>query len=82
MARRTIARAAGASVLEIPNAAFGHGRTRNFAAERTSGELLAFLTQDATPLPGWLDAYERALRARRATSVRRSVRICRGRTRR
>jgi O-antigen biosynthesis protein len=55
-----IARDAGATVLEIDRATFGHGRTRNLAAERTSGELICFLTQDATPLPGWLDAYERA----------------------
>jgi glycosyltransferase involved in cell wall biosynthesis/GT2 family glycosyltransferase len=55
-----LARAAGAKVLEIAPADFGHGRTRNFAAERASGELLAFLTQDAAPLPGWLDAYEAA----------------------
>src|SRR4051812_25841935 len=53
-----IARRAGATVLEIPRASFGHGRTRNLAAERTSGELICFLTQDATPVPGWLDAYE------------------------
>ncbi|MDA0185158.1 glycosyltransferase [Solirubrobacter phytolaccae] len=52
-----IARAAGATVIEIPNAEFGHARTRNFAAERTRGELIVFLTQDATPLGGWLDAY-------------------------
>lgn len=55
-----IARAAGARVLEIPRQAFGHGRTRNFAAEHATGDLLCFLTQDATPLPGWLDAYEEA----------------------
>lgn len=55
-----IARAAGARVLEIPQSDFGHGRTRNFAAEHATGDLLCFLTQDATPLPGWLDAYEEA----------------------
>lgn len=52
-----LAREAGARVIEIPKAEFGHGRTRNLAAEHARGELLAFLTQDATPLPGWLDAY-------------------------
>jgi GT2 family glycosyltransferase/glycosyltransferase involved in cell wall biosynthesis len=52
-----IARAAeGVELLEIPPHEFGHGRTRNLGAERTSGELICFLTQDATPLPGWLDA--------------------------
>jgi glycosyltransferase involved in cell wall biosynthesis/SAM-dependent methyltransferase/GT2 family glycosyltransferase len=55
-----IARAAGAELLEIPRAAFGHGRTRNLAAERTQGELICFLTQDATPVEGWLDAYAEA----------------------
>ncbi len=46
----------GVELLEIPAAEFGHGRTRNLGAERTSGELICFLTQDATPQPGWLDA--------------------------
>ena len=52
-----IARAAGAEVLEIPPADFGHGRTRNLGAERTTGELICFLTQDAAPVGGWLAAY-------------------------
>ncbi|MFI4989742.1 MAG: glycosyltransferase [Solirubrobacterales bacterium] len=55
-----IARAAGARVLEIAPGEFSHGRTRNLAAEHTSGELICFLTQDATPCPGWLDAYREA----------------------
>jgi glycosyltransferase involved in cell wall biosynthesis/SAM-dependent methyltransferase/GT2 family glycosyltransferase len=55
-----LAHAGGADVLEIPQSEFGHGRTRNLAAERTTGELICFLTQDATPVPGWLDAYEQA----------------------
>jgi rhamnosyltransferase len=58
-----IATEAGATVIEIPNAEFGHGRTRNLAAERTRGELICFLTQDATPEPGWLDAYAAAFAA-------------------
>ena len=45
------------SVIEIPPDEFGHGRTRNLAAEHSSGELICFLTQDAVPEPGWLDAY-------------------------
>jgi glycosyltransferase involved in cell wall biosynthesis len=57
---RDIARAAGAEVLEIEPQEFGHGRTRNLGAERTSGELICFLTQDATPVPGWLGAYREA----------------------
>jgi glycosyltransferase involved in cell wall biosynthesis/GT2 family glycosyltransferase len=55
-----LARAGGAEVLSIAPEAFGHGRTRNLGAERTSGELICFLTQDAVPLPGWLDAYRHA----------------------
>jgi glycosyltransferase involved in cell wall biosynthesis/SAM-dependent methyltransferase len=55
-----IARAAGAEVLEITPEEFGHGRTRNLGAERTHGQLIAFLTQDATPAPGWLAAYREA----------------------
>jgi glycosyltransferase involved in cell wall biosynthesis/GT2 family glycosyltransferase len=55
-----IARAAAVEVMEIEPETFGHGRTRNLAAERTSGELIAFLTQDATPVAGWLGAYRDA----------------------
>jgi len=56
-----IARAAGATVLEIAPAEFGHGRTRNLGAERAAGDVIAFLTQDATPAPGWLEAIREAL---------------------
>ncbi len=55
-----IARAAGVEVLEIRPQEFSHGHTRNLGAERTSGELICFLTQDATPCPGWLSAYREA----------------------
>jgi glycosyltransferase involved in cell wall biosynthesis len=55
-----IARAAGAQLLEIDPGTFGHGRTRNLGAERTTAELICFLTQDATPCPGWVDAYREA----------------------
>jgi glycosyltransferase involved in cell wall biosynthesis/GT2 family glycosyltransferase len=55
-----IARAAGAELIEIDPAEFGHGRTRNLGAERATGELICFLTQDALPLEGWLDAYREA----------------------
>jgi len=55
-----IARSAGVEVLEIEPSEFGHGRTRNLGGERTGGELICFLTQDATPCPGWLDAYREA----------------------
>lgn len=55
-----IARSAGVRLLEIEASEFAHGRTRNFAAEQSSGELICFLTQDATPCEGWLDAYVEA----------------------
>ncbi len=55
-----IVRAAGVELLEIEPGEYGHGRTRNLGAERTSGDLVCFLTQDATPCPGWLDAYREA----------------------
>lgn len=51
-----LARAAGARVVEIPPERFGHGRTRNAAAELATGDVLCFLTQDAAPTDGWLDA--------------------------
>jgi glycosyltransferase involved in cell wall biosynthesis len=57
---REIARSAGVELLEIEPAEFGHGRTRNLGAERTSGDRICFLTQDATPCPGWLAAYREA----------------------
>ncbi len=56
-----IARAGGARVIEIDPQDFAHGRTRNFAAEQATGDVLAFLTQDATPAPGWLAAHLAAL---------------------
>ncbi len=56
-----IARAAGAVVVEIPPEEFGHGRTRNLAVARSSGELIAFLTQDSTPADEhWLAAHAAA----------------------
>jgi rhamnosyltransferase len=50
-----IARAAGVEVLEIAPDEFGHGRTRNLGAERTTGDVICFLTQDATPVDGWIE---------------------------
>jgi glycosyltransferase involved in cell wall biosynthesis len=57
---REIARAADADLIEVPPGEFGHGRTRNLGAGRSSGDLICFLTQDAIPLEGWLDAYREA----------------------
>lgn len=51
-----VARRHGATVIEIDPASFKHGPTRNLLAERATGDVLAFLTQDATPTDGWLDA--------------------------
>jgi rhamnosyltransferase len=34
---------------QIPNSEFGHGRTRNLAAQLSGGEFVAFLTHDAIP---------------------------------
>src|SRR3954452_10783023 len=51
------ARAHGAVVEAIPRAAFSHGGTRNRLMELASGDVVAFLTQDALPAgDGWLAA--------------------------
>jgi glycosyltransferase involved in cell wall biosynthesis/GT2 family glycosyltransferase len=55
-----IARSAGVALIEIAPETFAHGTTRNLGAERTTGDLICFLTQDATPIPGWLAAYREA----------------------
>jgi GT2 family glycosyltransferase/glycosyltransferase involved in cell wall biosynthesis len=53
----------GVRLLEIDKADFGHGRTRNLGVQNTTGELIAFLTQDATPAnEHWLAAYRDAFR--------------------
>jgi O-antigen biosynthesis protein len=54
---KEIAREGGADLIEIEPADFSHGRTRNLGAERTTGQLICFLTQDAEPIEGWLGAY-------------------------
>jgi rhamnosyltransferase len=52
-----VAERSGARVLRIDRRTFGHGRTRNLLMRETTGEVVAFLTQDAVPLgPGWLSA--------------------------
>lgn len=39
----------------IPSSEFGHGKTRNFAIKKSSGELIAVITHDATPVnKDWL----------------------------
>lgn len=45
---------------EIPNKEFGHGKTRNLAAELATGEIVAYLTHDAVPVGSeWLAAMMR-----------------------
>jgi rhamnosyltransferase len=53
-----ILRRHGIRPTSIEPADFQHGRTRNLAAAlaEPATEFLVFLTQDATPRPGWLDA--------------------------
>lgn len=49
------ARTAGAKLITIEPREFSHGGTRNLLMERSRGELVAFLTQDAVPAgPDWL----------------------------
>ena len=67
-------------MLEIAPEEFGHGRTRNLGAEHTSGELICFLTQDATPSAGWLEAYREAFALGRRASAPPTARTCRART--
>ncbi|MDO9352326.1 MAG: glycosyltransferase family 2 protein, partial [Solirubrobacteraceae bacterium] len=55
-----VARRHGATLIEIPPSSFKHGPTRNLAAEAATGDVLAFITQDATPTPGWLAAITEA----------------------
>ena len=53
----TIARRYGADVVEIAPAEFSHGATRNLLMERSSGDHVAFLTQDSVPATErWLAA--------------------------
>ena len=49
-------------IIQIPNHEFGHGRTRNLAAQKSSGSYVVFLTQDAEPAnENWLDSLVRPL---------------------
>ncbi len=71
-----IARELADEVIEIAPGEFGHGRTRNLGAERTSGELICFLTQDAIPVsPAGSRPTARPSRSTRA-SAPPSARIC------
>lgn len=48
----SIATALGAKVIVIDKAAFNHGLTRNYGAEKALGDILVFMTQDALPADG------------------------------
>jgi GT2 family glycosyltransferase len=47
---RELAERAGATVLDVPPGEFGHGRTRNAAAEVATGDVLLVMVQDAVLL--------------------------------
>jgi rhamnosyltransferase len=50
-----LARRHGAEVIEIAPGTFAHGPTRNALMQRATGDIVAFLTQDATPVDeNWL----------------------------
>jgi len=49
-----VAEESGADVVRIDRADFDHGATRQSAVERSETELVAFLSQDAMPEPGYL----------------------------
>ena len=52
-----VAKAFHVQLEQVPPATFHHARTRNFAADLASGEILVFLSQDAIPSSDrWLDA--------------------------
>jgi rhamnosyltransferase len=62
-ATRDLLGQAGARVLDLGGARFGHGSARNRAAAAAKGDVLLFLTQDVEPVgDGWLpplmDAFE------------------------
>ncbi len=59
-----VARAHGATVIDVKRSSFSHGGTRNLLMELSHGELVAFLTQDALPARAdWLDALTAAFTA-------------------
>jgi rhamnosyltransferase len=51
----SIAAEYGAEVIEIPPESFNHGAARNLGADRASGDVLVFISQDAYPVDDhWL----------------------------
>ncbi len=58
-----VARSHGAILREIPPHEFNHGSARNLGAGASSGELLVFISQDATPIgERWLERLTAPLR--------------------
>lgn len=52
-----VARHKDVALHTIPNAEFGHGKTRNLAATLATGDIVAYLTHDAVPAyEHWLSA--------------------------
>jgi rhamnosyltransferase len=49
-----IAQGFGAKAVVIPRHTFNHGKTRNIAADKATGDILVFMTQDALPLDNTL----------------------------
>lgn len=49
-----IAKKSGAEIIAIKRSDFNHGTTRNLAAASASGDMLVFLTQDASPVDHFL----------------------------
>ena len=61
---------AGARVLDLEGAPFGHGSARNRAAAAATGDVLLFLTQDVEPVgDGWLPPLLEALDDSRVAGV-------------
>lgn len=55
-----VLRAHGFVVHGIDQRTFNHGATRDLAIEKSSGDVVLLLTQDATPQQGWLTALRSA----------------------
>jgi len=52
----------GVLLREIPNSEFGHGKTRQLAAQLATGEFVVYLTHDAVPMhEHWLEAIVRPM---------------------
>jgi rhamnosyltransferase len=67
---RELLAGAGAKVLGLGGAPFGHGSARNRAATAAGGEVLLFLTQDVEPVgDGWLAALVEPLADARVAGV-------------